>query len=199
MNFAQLQAEVLDIVKRPDLVSRVETAIKAATLKMHHSNFFYKDLIEVPVQFTTPGFIQNFVPSELLPNFRKAKYIRVWQGGTQGRPGPFLQHIQIENSVDSYNYIKDNVFYMAGTKLQIRTPYALQHVLFGAYVHPVVTPKEDYKSWIADEYPYAIIYEAVRTIYRSIGFTEQANEFGQLAAEVLSEITISSIDDMPVT
>ena len=199
MNFAQLHTEVLAIIKRPDLASRVESAIKAATLKMHQSDFFYKDLVEVPVQFTTPAYIQNFVPSEILPNFRKAKYIRLWQGGVQGKPGPFLDHIQIENSIDSYNYIKDNVFYMAGTKLQIRTACGLQHVLFGAYVHPIVTPIESYSSWIAEEYPYAIIYEAVRTMFRSIGFSEQANEFAQLAAEVLSEIKLSSIDDMPVT
>jgi len=199
MNFAQIQSEVLAIVKRPDLVSRVDAAIKAATLKMHHSDFFYKDLVEVPIQFTDVQYIQNFVPSEILPNYRKVKYIRIWQGGAQGRPGPFLEHIQIENSIDGYNYLKDNVFYMAGTKLQIRTACGLQHVLFGAYVHPIVTPLESYSSWIADQYPYAIIYEAVRTMYRSIGFSEQANEFAQLAAEVLSEIKMSSIDDMPVT
>jgi hypothetical protein len=199
MNFAQIQAEVLAIIKRPDLVSRVDAAIKAATLKMHHSDFFYKDLVEVPIQFTDVQFIQNFVPSEILSNYRKVKYIRIWQGGANGIPGPFLEHIQIENSTDGYNYIKENVFYMAGTKLQIRTAYGLQHVLFGSYVHPIVSPTESYSSWIAEEYPYAIVYEAVRTIFRSIGFSEQANEFAQLAGEVLSEIKLSSIDDMPVT
>lgn len=200
MNFSQLYDEVLLIVKRPDLSTRIESAIKAATLKMHHSDFFYKDLVEVPIIFSEVLPLQQFVPSEVLPLFRKAKYIRFWQGSaTQGRPGPFLEHIQIEDSLDGYKTMKENVFYMAGQQLQIRTCPAVEHVLFGAYMHPVLAPVASYNSWIAKEYPYAIIYEAARTIFRSIGFSEQANEFAQLAAEVLAEIKISSVDDMPIT
>lgn len=199
MTFAEIFVEVMLIVKRPDLVERVESAIRAATLKMHHSDFYYKDLVEAPIEFTETKALQSFVPSEVLPRFRKTKYIRFWQGGVDGRPGPFLDHIQIENSLDSYNYMKENVFYMAGIQLQIRCCPAVQRVLFGCYLHPVVAPVANYESWIAREYPYAIIYEAARTVFRSIGYSEQANEFSGLAAEVLSEIKISSIDDMPLT
>lgn len=199
MTFPELFSEVLLIVKRPDLTTRIESAIKAATLKMHHSDFYYKDLVEVPVQFTETSILQSFTPSEILPRFRKAKYIRFWQGGVNGQPGPFLEHIQIENSLDSYNYMKENVFYMAGTQLQIRCSPAVQHILFGCYLHPQVAPIESYDSWVAREYPYAIIYDAARTIFRSIGYSEQANEFAGLASEILSEIKISSVDDMPIT
>lgn len=199
MTFAEMQAEVLSITRRPDLIPRIQSAIKAATLKVHHSDFFYKDLVEVPIEFTEIIPIQNFVPSEVLPTFRKVKYIRAWRGGIDGTPGPFLEHIQIENSIDSYNYIKDNVFYMAGTNLQIRSNPPVHRVLFGAYLHPTITPIEEYKSWVAEEYPYAIIYEASRTIFRSIGQAEQAAEYGNLAYEILAEVKISSIDDMPIT
>lgn len=199
MTFAEILAEVIGITKRPDLQDRTMSAIRAATLKMHQSDFFYKDLVEVPVQFTEAAYIQNFLPTDILPYFRKAKYIRFWQGDVDGQPGPFLTPIQVENSNDSYGYIKTDVFYMAGQLLQIRTCDPCYRVLFGAYVNPVIAPIESYSSWIANEYPYAIIYEAVRTIFRSIGFTEQANEYAGLAGEVLAEIKLSCIDDIPVT
>lgn len=199
MTFAQLVAEVLLIVKRPDLQSRIESAVRAATLKMHQADFFYKDLVEVPVQFDLARILQQFLPTEVVPNFRKAKYVRVWFGDTDGTYGPFLDPIQIENSLDIYKCSKDNVFYMAGQLLQIRAVPAVYRVLFGAYKHPVVTPAESYSSWIADEYPYAIIYEAARTIFRSISFNEQANEYSQLAGEVLAEIRMSCVDDIPIT
>lgn len=199
MTFAELQAEVLSITRRPDLIERIQGGIRAATLKIHHSDFFYKDLVEVPVEFSEVTPVQSFVPAEVLPSFRKAKYLRVWCGDVNGSPGQFLEHIQIENSLDSYNYIKENVFYMAGTNLQIRSNPPVQRILFGAYVHPVVAPMAQYKSWIADEYPYAIIYEASRTIFRSIGQPEQATEYGNLAYEILAEIKVSSVDDMPIT
>lgn len=199
MNFAELVAEVLVIVKRPDLQTRIEGAVRAATLKMHQSDFFYKDLYETAVEFENEFNIQNFLPNEIYPNFRKPKYVRFWNGDASGGPGLFLKPIQIENSMDAYGAIKDNVFYMAGQLLQIRTSPAVKRVLFGAYLHPVVTPAEKYASWIADEYPYAIIYEAARAIYRSIGFQEQASEYSQLMAEILTEIKMSCIDDVPLT
>lgn len=199
MTFAELVAEVLSIVKRPDLQSRIESAVRAATLKMHQSDFFYRDIVEAPVQFDQARVLQNFMPSEVVANFRKAKYIRTWCGDADGSFGPFLEPIQIENSMDVYGSSKNNVFYMAGQLLQIRAVPAVYRVLFGAYKHPVVTPVESYSSWIADEYPYAIIYEAARTIFRSISFNEQAAEFAQLAGEVLVEIKLSNVDDLPVT
>lgn len=200
MNFTQLYDEVLLIVKRPDLSARIESAIKASTLKMHHSDFFYKDIFETAVIFDDVANLQSFTPSEILPNFRKAKYIRFWhESNTGAMPGAFLRNIQIEDSLDGYNTLKENVFYMAGKQLQIRACPGVKHVLFGAYMHPVVTPVADYNSWIAEEYPYAIIYDAARTVFQSIGFAEQANNFALLSAEVLGEIKMSSVDDIPLT
>lgn len=199
MNFSELVSEVLLIVKRPDLQPRIESAVRAATLKMHQSDFFYPDLVEVPVQFTNADTLQNFLPTDIVPNFRKVKYIRMWQGDVDGSPGRFLTPIQIENSLDGYGYMKENVFYMAGQLLQLRATDPIKRVLFGCYVHPIVTPVASYKSWIADNYPYAIIYEAARTVFRSISYQEQANEYAGLTAEILREIQISSVDDIPVT
>lgn len=199
MNFEELTKEVIVITKRPDLLERIQGAVKAATLKMHHSDFYYRDIYEVAVEFSEEGILQNFIPTEVAPLFRKIKYVRFWNGGVDGTPGRFLENIQIENSNDQYGYIKSDVFYMAGQKLQIRTTSAVKHVLFGCYLHPVITPASSYKSWIADEYPYAIVYEAARTIFRSIGFQEQANEYSQLTSEILSEIRLSCVDDTPWT
>src|SRR5690606_1969255 len=120
-------------------------------------------------------YIQNFVPSEVIPLYRKAKYIRMWVGDAPtGGPGTFLENIQIENSVDQFNAIKTDVFYMAGHNLQIRTSCPVKRILFGAYVHPTITPVENYNSWIAREYPYAIVYEAARSIFYSIALSQQS-------------------------
>jgi hypothetical protein len=199
MNFNELFAEVVLITKRPDLVDRTKQAIRAATLKIHHSDFYYRDLIEVPVQFTNPFILQSFIPTEVVPAFRKAKYVRLWNGGIEGDVGMFLTPIQIENSLDAYKNIKTNVFYMAGQNLQIRGCGPLDKVLFGCYVHPIVLPEASYSSWIAVDKPYAIIYEAARAIFKGISFTEQANEYSQLVAEEVSELKMSYIDDVPIT
>lgn len=199
MTFDELCDEVQIIVKRPDLAQRIQSAVRAATEKLHSLDFFYKDLIEVPVEFDEALAIQNFVPKEVVPRFRKAKYIRFWNGGVDGSAGTFLKSIQIENAIDGYGYEKVNVFYMAGTMLQMRTDPAVLRILFGAYIYPTVTPASSYSSWIAEEYPWGIVYEASRAIFRSISLQEQAGEYEKLTAEVVSEMRMSCIDDIPVT
>lgn len=200
MTLEELVAEVINITKRPDLQARTESAVKAATLKMHHSDFYYKDLIETAIEFQDEFYIQNFVPSEVIPLYRKAKYIRVWSGDAPtGGPGIFLENIQIENSVDQYSSIKTDVFYMAGQNLQIRTSCPVKRILFGAYVHPTITPEESYNSWIAREYPYAIVYEAARAIFYSIALSQQSQTYAQMTAEILREISMSSVDALPFT
>lgn len=199
MTFDEMVAEVISITKRPDLQTKIESNVRAATLKAHHSDFYYKDLYEVPVQFTNQFILQSFIPTEVAPYFRKVKYIRLWEGDIEGDVGKFFTHIQIENSVDGYGYIKTDVYYMAGQLLQLRGTQPLNKVLFGCYQHPIITPSTAYRSWIADEMPYAIIYEAARVTFKSVSFTEQANEYSALVNEQFSELKLSYVDDVPMT
>lgn len=200
MTFAEIVAEVALLTRRPDLTDRIESAVKAATLKAHQSDFFYKDLYEQSVQFVNPAYIQNFLPTDIFPLFRKAKYIRVWNGDDlTGYPGPFFQFIQVENSLDAYNNIKTNVFYQASQLLQCRGDLPIDKILFGAYVHPTITPAAAYCSWIATEMPWVIIYEACRVIFKSIGRDQEAAEMDRLTAEQYSLLKMSYIDDAPIT
>lgn len=199
MTFDEMVQEVITITKRPDLEARIRSNLRAATLKAHHSDFFYKDLVEVAVQFKDPFYLQSFVPTEVVPAFRKPKYVRLWQGDLNGMPGKFLEPIQIENSLDAYGHIKTDVFYMAGQNLQIRGLGALDKVLFGCYIHPTILPESSYSSWIANEMPWAIIYEAARVTFKSISNTEQANEYSSLVAEQFAELKLSYVDDVPLT
>lgn len=199
MTFDEMVAEVISITKRPDLTDRIKANLRAATLKAHHSDFYYKDLVEVPVQFSAQFYLQNFVPTEVVTRFRKVKYIRRWLGGMEGKPGKFLEPIQIENSIDGYGYTKVEVYYMAGQMLQMRGATQFDKVLFGCYQHPVIAPETAYESWIAEEMPYVIIYEAARVTFKSYSFTEAANEYSQLVAEQFSELKLSYVDSVPLT
>lgn len=197
MDFSELVAEVINITKRPDLATSTESHTKAAILKAHQSDFFFNDLVEVAVEFDTPRYIQTFDPKQIVPRFRQAKYMRIWEGDVNGYPKDFLQHIQIEAALDHYGYTKTNVFYMAGQFLQIRGTAEVTKVLFGAYQHPLVTPKESLVSWIADEYPWAIIFEAARTLFLQIGYQEQSSSMRSLVAEQYGVLSLSNVDSVP--
>lgn len=198
MTFEEMKDEVISITRRPDLEAKVEAAIKAATLKAHQSDYFFNDLVEVAVEFDAARFIQNFRPKDILPRYRHAKYIRFWEGGAESsaRATVFLDHIQIEEAIDTYGYDKLNVFYFAGELLQIRTRCPVEHVLFGAYQHPIIV-EETYNSWIAEEYPYAIVYEAARSIFLATAFQEQSAQMRALVQEEYGILKLSNVDTPP--
>jgi hypothetical protein len=196
MNFSDLVNEVQSITARPDLTTKAQSAVSAATLKAHTSGFYYNDLVELAVQFDAPRTIQTFDPTQISSYYRRVKYMRIWDGDTTGGAKEFLEHINTEAALDSYGYLRLNVFYMAGKFLQIRTYDALSKILLGFYRYPDIT-STGFNSWIANEMPWAIIWEAARTIFNQIGFPEQAAQMQALVKEQYMQLAYQSADVVP--
>lgn len=200
MNYNELVSEVLSIVKRPDQMPRIESAVRAATLKAHRQDYFFRDLKESGVTFTDAEYIQNFLPTQIFgARFRKIKYIRLWNYDISdaehyGRAGVFLDAIDIENAIDQYGYTKHNVYYMAGELVQIRCASALSHCIVGAYVNPLVATPETFDSWIAEQQPYAIVYEAARQLFNQIGKASDASTMTTAVAEEFAQLKLDSVN-----
>lgn len=177
MDWTQLNSEVQQIVRRPDLVSRIESAVRSAILKIHTTNFYSRDIAELGVEFNAPDTVTNFDPRELFPRFRKIAYIRRWlydesDSVNLGRPGGVLDHVALGNVLDYYGFPKTEIYYEAGELLQIKTALPLDYALVGVYQFPDMN-EQTFDSWIARDYPYAIVYEAAAKIFGQIGNTAQ--------------------------
>lgn len=199
MTFDELVQETLVIVKRPDLLGQIERAVRAAVLKIHSKDFFYRDLVETGIQFTSPAPKIHFEPKLIYPRFRKPKYVRNWHYDetdliSYGHAGIFLDAVAPGNLIDYFGFDKTNVFYMAGNLLQLRSHSDISHILFGFFQYPDTTDA-GFSSWIADEQPEAIYREAARAVFKGIGFDEQSAEQNALAAEQYQILTINNIPD----
>lgn len=198
MNFSEIVSEVIGITRRPDLTTRIQAAVKEATLKIHQTDFYYPDIQELTIQFDNPDYISNFNPFDIATRFRKAKYMRIWDGDAVGFAGPFIEPTQVENVLDDYGINRTNVFYQAGQLLQIRTCLPLDKILFGFYQQPNIESSA-YSSWIANVNPYIIVNEAARRIFAEIGMESQANQLSSLVAEGVINLRVTYIDTIPVT
>jgi hypothetical protein len=189
--FAEICAEVYTLTSRPDLVDQTKAAVRAATLKAHQSDFYYKDLYEVGVSFSTADYVQSLEYKLLVPRYRALKYIRKTDvnGVDTDR---FLQILTPEETVDSYGINKEDIAYVAGQVIQIRSSTELQYAFLGCYVHPDVV-EGTYSSWVADEQPFAVVFDAVATVYKMIGFDEQAAMYRQLVLEQFTELRLSNV------
>lgn len=221
MLFSDLVNNVYTLTNRPDRVNETTLAVAAAILFCHHTDYYYKDLVEMPISFPNLAYLQQ-IPLQTFPNFRSLKYIRKYYPGTGPNNPPaqdqspnnlpplygmyydpganlpdgrFFEIITPDNVVDSYRINKIDVAYVAGQVIQIRSGDYFQYLLAGYYAHPtiVTTGGGTTNSWIAVENPYAIIYKAAATVFKTIGYDEQNATYQQLMQEELIALQMSNI------
>lgn len=177
--FSELLSDVYTITNRPDLVAESKLAVKAATLKAHQSDFYPKDIFETGINWPTPAYIQSLDYRTLVPRWRAFKYLRKY---TSGAPSSFLQLLTPEQTLDRYSVNKEDICYLAGEMLEIRSSTQDDYMILACYLNPILD-ENSYSSWIALDHPYAIIYEAARSIYKQIGWDEQAQQIRQEVGE----------------
>lgn len=194
MNFDELVEEVYVLTNRRDLVAETKSAIKAATLKAHRSDFYSKDIFETGVEFETSEFRQSLDYVSLLSNFRAFKYLRRVEDENDD-VGAFFEIISPDEVLDSYGCNKTDIAYVAGRVLEIRASVNFSKVLLGAYVLPIVR-EGAYNSWVAEQNPFVIIYEAARVVFKAIGYDEQSAAFTQLVAEEFNLLKMSALSDV---
>lgn len=192
MDLTELRAEVVTLTNRPDLDTngKILLAIRQATLKLHQVDYFPKDLYEVTVSFPVATTLQQFEVYTNIPRWRAIKYLRKYDV-VSSTPGTFFEVIVPENVLDSYGVQRNNVCYLGGDTLQIRSSDAFQYVLLGCYLNPDIG-LSTYTSWVARDYPYAIVNEAAASIFRSIGKDEEARLLREMNNENITLLRMSN-------
>ncbi len=192
MTLAELVQEVYTITGRPDRVAETSSAIRAATLKAHRADYFYKDLYENGIQFDSAEFHQQFAYRELVPRWRAFKYLRYYDAVGMA-PGKFLTLVPPEMVLDGiYKIPKEDIVYVAGEYVQIKLSAKQQYFLLGCYLNPNITDA-GYNSWIAIDHPYAIVFDAAATVFKAIGKDEEAAAYRSLVASEYTELISSNI------
>lgn len=177
---AEIIADVYALTKRPDLVAQTDVAVRAATLKAHHSDFYPKDLFETAITWAPTDYVQELDYRTLVPRWRAFKYLR--KSDADGIGGKFFDLILPEMVLSEYAVTKEDVVYLAGEVLQIRSSTLDDYMLLGCYLHPDLT-EANYDSWVAKDCPFAIIYDAAASVFKQIGFDEQASMYRQMVGE----------------
>lgn len=188
--FTELCNDVITITGRDDLVADTQLAVRAATLKLHQSDFYARDLLETGIQFPSMAYYQSFDPKLIYPTFRALKYIRRYDNSGSGAAAEFFTVLTPTDILDSYGLERTGIAYMAGTLLNIRSEVQFQYALMGAYLNPDIV---NYSSWVAIDHPFAIVYEAARLVFKQIGYDEQSAAFERLAMEQLSLLKMANV------
>lgn len=190
MTPAELTAEVNLIVKRPDLATQVESAIKNAVLKLHLTDFYSKDAVDYTLNFGFASYTQIWTYKVSLPRYRATRAIFKVDLTTNTVYGKPLDWIDPTSSVDEWETQKSNVFYEAGQTLVMRFSESISRCIVSAYQFPAYGASY---GWIADDYGWAVVFTAAATVFKSIGHTEQEASMRQMAADELALIKLSNV------
>lgn len=191
MTLTELQTEVYTLTNRPDLTAETLLAVRAATLKLHQTDYFYKDLFETGISFSSAEYEQSIEYNTLIPLWRALKYIR--KTDVDGDDTlPFFTVIQPESVLDDYNLNRTDVCYVAGTNIQIKSSTEFQYAFLGCYLNPNIT-ESGWNTWIGRDHPYAIVFDAAATIFKMIGKTSEFAAYTGLALEQRDLVVKSNI------
>lgn len=203
MTLTELIDAVYTLTNRPDLTAETQLAVQSATLKMHHTDFYYKDIAESQISLPYEAYLVQ-LDTKQFDRYRAFSYIRKFNptgtdplsGLVTGTPGDFIKILVPAQVLDEYGVDKTNIAYVAGSSINIRSSGLIQYLLAGWYRNPVITPVANYESWIAVDHPFSIIFDAASQVFKSIGFDEQARKYDApdgLVAQQIAMIKLSNI------
>lgn len=173
--FDDLKARVVQISNRPDLAAEITICIQDATTQLHKLDYFYKDIIEGVIDTTGTGLQEVTVPLNTFDNFRSVKDI-IPVVPSSGNPfSPCVIPKLISNPNLAYCRCHSNWWRVLGRDLTINTNQRVTQFTLYYYSTPVVNPTSAYNSWIAEQYPEAIIDLTLMKLYSMLRDYSAAN------------------------
>jgi hypothetical protein len=195
MTYQEIYDEVVSLTRKPELDAETRIAIQAVTSNHHARDTFKGDHVDDFVIFQESANIQEFLISGMV-RWRAFSYIRRWDIDTSlaegGTAGPFFTPVPPDKILDSYNLTTDYTYYQTGDSIKLRSETAFQYLLIGYYKNARVSPVSEYQSWIAERYPYLIIFDAAQRVLTMSGNVEAAKGIEALKAESSSIVQINN-------
>jgi len=190
--FAEMEALVVGQTRRPEVTAITQAAIRTATLRAHHVDFFPRDTAPGTLSYTPLSGAQYYDLADLttlLPKLRSLQSIKSID--STGAPVENLEYRELQDLYDSDNVLRTSMFTMIGDTLRVYPCIATGSMAVTYYKNPVVT-EADYASWIANEYPDELAMWAAAIVFARTGFAEMANDFQRTHVQPFKELLVSS-------
>jgi hypothetical protein len=190
--FAEMEALVVGQTRRPEVTAVTQAAIRTATLRAHHTDFFPRDLAPGTLSYTPLSSAQYYdLPdlTTLLPKLRSLQSLK--SVDSTGKPIENFEYRELQDLYDSDNVLRTSMYTMIGDTLRLFPAAATGQFAIYFYKNPVTT-EVGFSSWIADNYPDELAMWAAAIVFARTGFAEMAADFQKTHVIPFKELLVSS-------
>jgi hypothetical protein len=188
--------EMIDLTieqtRRPELQDVTAAAVRTATLRAHHVDFFPRDLTSGALPYVASGatFYDFPLLSTQLPRLRSLKHVQSTDNVT-GVPSEQMEYREQDDLYDSDGNRRLHIYTLLGDTLRIY-PSSQTGLATAFYYQNPNTAGLQYSSWIADMYPDELAAWAAAVVFARTGFAEMAQQFMQLHVDPFRSMLIES-------
>lgn len=191
--FAEMLTAVTDITKRPELVTLTKLAVRQATLRAHHVDFFPRDRDSAVFVYTVPsdgGFVDLPSIYSTAPQLRAPEYLQSEDVATQKATENLEYTHSFKEFWDADGIRRQSVFTINGESLRCSFASVTGRARLWYFKNPIVTDAA-YSSWIANAHQDEVAQWAAGIIWARTGFNEQAAQV-QSSIEAFKADLVSS-------
>lgn len=191
--FAELESLVVAQTRRPEVSAVTQAAIRTATLRAHHTDFFNRDLAMGTLSYTpssSASFYDFTDVSSTLVRMRAFQLVQSVDSITSV-PVETLEYRELQDLYDSDNVRRASMYTMIGDTLRLFPAAATGQFAIYFYKNPVTTDL-GFSSWIADNYPDELAMWAAAIVFARTGFAEMAADFQKTHVVPFKELLVSS-------
>lgn len=191
--FAELQALTIQQTRKPELADLTVQAVRNATLRAHHVDFFPLDLAEGSLSYTPSSLALHYsIPnlSTALPRYRSIKGMLGLEAA-MGTPVEEFEYRELDDLYDKDGIRRTSVYSLVGDTLRVVPARATGYLNCYYYANPVLT-ESGFSSWIADRYPEQLAMLAATIIWNRTGFREMAKNVEETENREFRAMLVSS-------
>lgn len=178
MNFSEIVDEVMSIVKRPDKLAEIRSAVNSTVQYCCTTTDFARDLVELSINVDAASYAQSLALSTF-PRFRKFRYLKPSNRNSYIDPlqpdKVFVRKHLTSGGVANIEQL--DKYYIAGESVVFKLCTLTPSVLVGFYAYPPVLSNAAGTFWLLDSAPYVVIEGAIAKAYRLIGDDASADRY----------------------
>lgn len=191
---AEMEALVIAQTRRPEIPAVTQAAIRSATLRAHHTDFFPRDQAATSLLYE-PGpnpvsyyDITNI--SSVLPRLRSLKFMKGLDYSTF-IPVERLEYRDSDDTYDGDGVMRKSCYTLLGDTLRVYPMLVTGRLEVWYYQNPTVSGLT-YSSWIADLYPDEVAMWAAGIVWARTGFAEMAQDTMRTHVGPFKEMLVAS-------